>query len=109
MYFLSLLKFLIYLILSFPLHLLNIPSGDIKLIIYLISVNTIDQGLIIIFFGLIIALSFLAMEIANNWCHYHYYHLTLHLYFIGADMINTICLYTNEQEDNKNFVMLPIN
>lgn len=59
MYFLSLLKFLISLVLCFPLHLLNIPSGDIKLIVYLISVNTINQGLTIIFFGLIIILSFL--------------------------------------------------
>lgn len=61
MYFLSLLKFLINLVLCFPLHLLNIPSGDIKLIIYLMSVNSIDQGLIIIFLGLIFTLPFFAI------------------------------------------------
>ena len=76
MYFLSLLKFLTCLVLCFPLYLLNIPSGDIKLMIYLISVNTIDQGLIIIFVGLIYTLSFLIV--------YRFYKFPMSIAFLSS-------------------------
>ena len=55
----SITKYFILFVLCFPLYLMNIPGGDIKLLIFIIASYDVNTAIWLIFYALIQTLSFI--------------------------------------------------